>query len=89
VTLDGDVISPGGDMSGGAPKAGGSVLSSLFSMKDTQQRLAAKQQQLEAVEEELRAVSATAEEWNQLAHQLELRQHELELGKLECFLSSS
>ncbi len=80
VTLDGDVISPGGDMSGGAPQATGCVLSYIFSMKETEERLAVKQQQLAAVEQKLRAVSATAEEWNQLAQQLELRQRELELG---------
>ncbi len=85
VTLDGDVISPGGDMSGGAPQATGCVLSYIFSMKETEERLAVKQQQLAAVEQELRAVSATAEEWNQLAQQLELRQRELELGVFRYF----
>ena len=29
VTLEGDVVSPGGDMSGGAQKTGGSVLADL------------------------------------------------------------
>jgi len=81
VTLDGDVISPGGDMSGGAQQSSSCVLHYIYSMKETEQQLAAKQQQLAVVEQELRSVSATAEEWNQLAQQLELRQHELELGK--------
>ena len=82
VTLDGDVISPGGDMSGGAPQRGDCVLDYMFSMKGTEQQLAARQQQLAAVEQDLRSVSTDAEQWNQMAQQLELRQHELELGRL-------
>merc|ERR1719403_773823 len=78
VTLEGDVVSPGGDMSGGAQKTGGSVLADLDRLRGRQNELEQAQHQLENVKQRIREVQGVAENWNNLSQQLEVKQAELD-----------
>lgn len=80
-TLDGDKVSPSGEMSGGAGEKTASVLLDLFHYRATAEDLARKQQELGQLEANHRQVVGVAEQWNNLSQQLELRQHELEMIK--------
>ena len=79
ITLDGDKISPGGDMSGGARAQQANVLCDLFHTRESQMELNRKLQRLSEIEQQLRRVAGVAEQWNNLSQQFELRQHELEM----------
>jgi structural maintenance of chromosome 2 len=79
ITLDGDKISPGGDMSGGTRAQTASVLLDLFHFRETEVELNRKQRQLVEIEQQLRRVAGVAEQWNTLSQQFELRQHELDM----------
>ena len=78
VTLEGDKVSPGGDMSGGAQKSGGSVLAELDRLRGRQAELVQAQNQLENVKSRIREVQGVAENWNKLNQQLEVKRAELE-----------
>merc|ERR550532_2904071 len=78
VTLEGDKVSPGGDMSGGAQKSGGSVLAELYRLRGKQVELEQAQEQLDITQRRIREVQPVAENWNNLNQQLEVKQAELE-----------
>lgn len=80
-TLEGDKVSPGGDMSGGAVSRGGSMLQQLSSIRQQEQQLLEKQQQLENINKQLHQISGVAEQYNSLSQQLELKQTELSMIK--------
>eukprot|EP00092_Neocalanus_flemingeri_P004304 GFUD01004627.1.p1 GENE.GFUD01004627.1~~GFUD01004627.1.p1 ORF type:complete len:1179 (+),score=495.15 GFUD01004627.1:105-3641(+) len=84
-TLEGDKVSPGGDMSGGAAQRGGSMLQQLASIMQQEQELGEKQQQLEQIGQKIRQISGVANQYNTLSQQLELKQTELGLirGRLQ------
>merc|ERR1712083_1165853 len=85
VTLEGDKVSPGGDMSGGASSRGGSMLQQLTSIHQQELMLGQKLEQLEQIGRELRQISGVAEQFNTLSQQLELKQTELGMirGRLQ------
>jgi len=76
-TLEGDKVSPGGDMSGGASSRGGSMLQQLASIHQQEITLRQKQEQMHQIENELRQISGVAEQYNTLSQQLEIKQTEL------------
>ena len=78
VTLEGDTVSPGGDMSGGAQKSGGSVLAELDRLRGKQMELEQAQEQLENIQRRIREVQGVAENWNNLSQQYEVKKAELE-----------
>jgi len=78
VTLEGDTVSPGGDMSGGAQKSGGSVLAELERLRGKQVEQAQAQEQLENVQRRIREVQGVAENWNNLSQQYEVKKAELD-----------
>jgi len=80
-TLEGDKVSPGGDMSGGAPSRGGSMLQHLVSIQQQEEQLWQKQQQLDQIVQQLRQVSGVAEQYNTLSQKLEIKQTELGMIK--------
>ena len=78
VTLEGDKVSPGGDMSGGAQKSGGSVLAELYRLRGKQVELEQAQEELDITQRRIREVQPVAENWNNLNQQLEVKQAELD-----------
>jgi len=84
-TLEGDKVSPGGDMSGGAANRGGSMLQHLVSIQQQEQQLGVKQQQLEQIGQQLRQISGVAEQYNTLSQQLDIKKTELGMiqGRLQ------
>ena len=65
-------------MSGGAQKAGGSVLAELNRMRGKQVELEQAAEQLEHTLRRIREVHGDAEKWNNLSQQLEVKQAELD-----------
>ena len=76
-TLEGDMVSAGGDMSGGAQKAGGSVLAELGAVRGKQEELVQAQRELDEVRRRIQEVQGVAERWNTFSQQLEVKQAEL------------
>ena len=66
-TLDGDKVSPGGDMSGGAPPRGNDILRDLFGVHQQEMDMREKQQQLREIEQQLRQISGVAEQYKTLS----------------------
>ncbi|XP_063221028.1 structural maintenance of chromosomes protein 2 [Bacillus rossius redtenbacheri] len=79
VTYDGDVVDPGGTLSGGAPPKTAPIFTLLERIKTVEQRHAEIEQKVAAVELEIRSLSKVAERYNSLKQNLELRRHEVEL----------
>ena len=84
-TLDGDKVSPGGDMSGGAPPRGNDILRDLFGVHQQEMDMREKQQQLREIEQQLRQISGVAEQYKTLSEQFEIKSTELDLirGRLQ------
>jgi len=84
-TLDGDKVSPSGDMSGGAPPRGNDILRDLFNVQQQEVELREKQGQLHEIEQQLRQISGVAEQYKVLSEQFEHKSTELELirGRLQ------
>jgi len=84
VTLDGDVFSHEGTLSGGSRRPG-SMLQELDKAWSMQESLEKKSKELEATEAQLLAASRSAGAYDKARHQFELRSHEAELcrGRLQ------
>ena len=78
-TLDGDKVSPGGEMSGGAPARGNSILADLFSVNQQEAEFKQKEQLLHDNQAQLRQISGVAEQYKVLSEEFEHKSTELEL----------
>jgi len=76
-TLEGDKVSPGGDMSGGAVSRGGSILQHLSGIQNQERELQSKQRQLEELVSKMRQITEVADQFNRLKQDLVLKQTEL------------
>jgi len=81
ITLAGEKVSPGGDMSGGAVSRQAPVLEDIFNFRDIETDLTTKQEQMKMLSNNLRNLSAAAEQWTTLSQQLELKQAELDMTR--------
>lgn len=81
VTLEGDVVDPGGILSGGALSKSGSILLKLDELKAAQNALDAKQQALQNIETSLKEVHNVAEMYNSVKQTFDLRNHEISMVK--------
>jgi len=77
-TLEGDKVSPSGQMSGGAAARGDDMLRDLFSYQQDQQQLAELKTRLAELEGRLARLGGTAEQFNRLRQELDLKQTKLE-----------
>ena len=84
-TLDGDKVSPGGEMSGGAPSRGNTILAELFSVNQQEIEFRQKEQLLRDLQNQLREISGVAEQYKALSEEFEHKSTELELirGRLQ------
>ena len=81
VTLEGDVVDPGGTLSGGAPSRGGSVLLKIEELKALQKELTQKEQILADIDRQIAGIARTAEKYADLKQQFNLRNHEVNMVK--------
>jgi len=84
VTLDGDVFSAEGTLSGGSRRPG-SMLAELDAAWTQQERLEAKTRQLQELEKKMAGASRNAGRYDQVRQQYDVRSHEAELcrGRLQ------
>ncbi|XP_054275835.1 structural maintenance of chromosomes protein 2 [Macrosteles quadrilineatus] len=79
ITLDGDVTDPGGTLSGGAPKSGGSVLMQIVEFTESQKTLSQLEAEYANIDQQIRIISKDADKYNSLKQRLEIRQAEVEM----------
>lgn len=73
VTLDGDKINKSGELSGGAPPSGGSLLTGVAAVKEARQGLDEARRRLSEVDSVLREAGPKARRHKQLANQFAMR----------------
>uniref|UniRef100_A0A182QA09 Structural maintenance of chromosomes protein n=1 Tax=Anopheles farauti TaxID=69004 RepID=A0A182QA09_9DIPT len=77
VTLDGDVVDPGGTLSGGAPVRGSAVLLDVAEINRIQATLQAKEAELRAINAEIGKIEKTAHRYEQMKEQHDVLNYEL------------
>lgn len=78
VTLDGDVVSPDGTLSGGSAPKGGAVLLEIAQINQLRDRMAEAENELRQIGQQLVRVEGVANRFGQLKEQMNLMQYELE-----------
>ncbi len=82
VTLDGEVINPGGAITGGSlPSRSSGIIGRSREVAELKATLALQQEALAAAEQQLMARESFAKEQQKLKAELEQRQHQLELAQ--------
>eukprot|EP00271_Cylindrocystis_brebissonii_P003784 TRINITY_DN15038_c0_g1_i1.p1 TRINITY_DN15038_c0_g1~~TRINITY_DN15038_c0_g1_i1.p1 ORF type:complete len:620 (-),score=157.40 TRINITY_DN15038_c0_g1_i1:125-1912(-) len=79
VTLEGDVFSPNGLLTGGSRKSGGAILSKLHELSSLEKTLANDEAVLQATNDEIRSLSALEKSFRQLTGEVDLKSHQLTL----------
>ena len=79
VTLDGDVVDPGGTLSGGSRAPGASLLVKLNELKQYRNEYEAKDRQLKDAEQELRGMERASGQYRALKERYDVKRHEFEL----------
>uniref|UniRef100_A0A1B6GEP0 Structural maintenance of chromosomes protein n=1 Tax=Cuerna arida TaxID=1464854 RepID=A0A1B6GEP0_9HEMI len=82
ITLEGDVTDPGGTLSGGAPKAGGSMLLQIEEYQQCQQQLAQLEVEYAQVDAQIRSITKDADKYGSLKQRLDIRQAEVEMVRI-------
>lgn len=78
VTLEGDVVDPGGSLTGGAMAEGGSVLAKLNAIRNVQDELDQKKHAMREIVDRIVKINDTANKYAQFKKSLELKAYELE-----------
>jgi structural maintenance of chromosome 2 len=73
VTLQGDKVNPAGELSGGAPSSGGSLLTHVASIQDVKAQLAQLEGKFKEIDHKLRNVGPVGKRYDQLTTQLEIK----------------
>ena len=79
VTLDGDVVDPGGTLTGGSRGTGASLLLKLNELKQYRNEFEAKQQQLKDAEQELRTMEQASGQYRKVKERYDVKKHEYDL----------
>ena len=79
VTLDGDVVDPGGTLTGGSRAQGASLLAKLSELKQYRTEYEAKEQQLKETEHELRDMGKSVNQYRAAKERYDIKRHEFEL----------
>ncbi|SCZ87647.1 BZ3500_MvSof-1268-A1-R1_Chr2-2g05113 [Microbotryum saponariae] len=79
VTLEGDVYSPDGTLSGGSRSQGAGILVKVQQLKKVEAELKARQQALDAAEKAFDQTTAAMDKYKQAKKQLDLKAHEVGL----------
>lgn len=79
VTLDGDLVNPGGTLTGGSRNTGPSLLIKLNELKQFKNDYENKERQLKDAEEELRNVEKASGQYRGAKQRYDVKRHEFEL----------
>jgi structural maintenance of chromosome 2 len=79
VTLEGDVVDPGGTLTGGSRASGQSAILRVNEIKQYRNEFEAKDRQLKEAEQELRVMEQASAQYRTLKQRYDVKKHEFEL----------